>query len=140
MSARDELREYADRYGYTEHVNALLDAFAAEVRREDIALIENAADDADFTEEPLYIVGLRSAVDLLKNAVPAVPVPDNTTGDEEAKAAVQYGIDFGRGFDITDGFDRELQEQRLGRWRDTHPDARLVQRTVRYGAWTEVTS
>ncbi|WP_406004378.1 hypothetical protein [Streptomyces sp. NBC_00987] len=34
MSARDELREYADRYGYTEHVNGLLDAFRAEVLAE----------------------------------------------------------------------------------------------------------
>jgi len=33
MSARDELLNYADRYGYTEHVNTLLNAFAAEVLR-----------------------------------------------------------------------------------------------------------
>ena len=58
------------------------DAFAAEVRAADIALIEDRACDADFTEEPLYIVGLRSAADLLKNAVPAAPVPDATAGDE----------------------------------------------------------
>jgi broad-specificity NMP kinase len=31
MTARDELREYADRYGYTEHVNKLLDNLRAEV-------------------------------------------------------------------------------------------------------------
>ncbi|GHH58099.1 hypothetical protein [Streptomyces candidus] len=31
MSARDDLLEYADRYGYTEHVNALLDAYRVEV-------------------------------------------------------------------------------------------------------------
>lgn len=57
---------------------AELAAFAAEVRAEDIALIEDRACDADFTEEPLFIEGLRSAADLLKNASPAaapVPVP-----------------------------------------------------------------
>ncbi|MFE0039370.1 hypothetical protein [Streptomyces sp. NPDC059015] len=32
--AREELCAYADRYGYTEHVNALLDAFRDEVLRE----------------------------------------------------------------------------------------------------------
>lgn len=40
MSARDELLQYADRYGYTEHVNALLDAFAVEVRAEQTAEID----------------------------------------------------------------------------------------------------
>jgi hypothetical protein len=34
MTARDELREYADRYGYTEHVNKLLDAVIAEALNE----------------------------------------------------------------------------------------------------------
>lgn len=34
MSARDELHAYADRYGYTEFVTALLDAYRAEVLRE----------------------------------------------------------------------------------------------------------
>jgi hypothetical protein len=34
MNARDELREYADRYGYTEHVNKLLDGVIAEALRE----------------------------------------------------------------------------------------------------------
>lgn len=44
--ARDELREYADRYGYTAHVNSLLDAYRAEVLRDAVveqrAFIENA--------------------------------------------------------------------------------------------------
>lgn len=56
----------------------------AEVRAEDIALIEDRADDADFTEEPLFIVGLRSAADLLKNAA-AAPVPVKTAEDETAR-------------------------------------------------------
>lgn len=34
MTARDELREYADRYGYTDHVNALIDAVEREVLNE----------------------------------------------------------------------------------------------------------
>ncbi|MFF1348450.1 hypothetical protein ACFVZJ_21145 [Streptomyces sp. NPDC058322] len=43
--ARDELREYADRYGYTGHVNGLLDAFRAEVLREAAAEIGDACPD-----------------------------------------------------------------------------------------------
>jgi len=81
MSARTELTAmFAPFLSGKLLEDAARDAEAV-VRREDIALIENAADDADFTEEPLYIVGLRSAADLLK-AAPAPPVPDNTTGDE----------------------------------------------------------
>ena len=40
MNARDELLQYADRYGYTEHVNALLDAYRAEVLREGLTVDE----------------------------------------------------------------------------------------------------
>lgn len=43
MSARDELREYADRYGYTEHVNGLLNAYRAEVLAEAAAELEAAS-------------------------------------------------------------------------------------------------
>jgi hypothetical protein len=47
MTARDELREYADRYGYTEHVNKLLDAFRAEVLYEGADALEARVADDD---------------------------------------------------------------------------------------------
>lgn len=34
MSAREDLASYADRYGYTDEVNSLIDAYCAEVLRE----------------------------------------------------------------------------------------------------------
>lgn len=35
--AREALMEYADRYGYTEHVNGLIDALVAETRAQALA-------------------------------------------------------------------------------------------------------
>ncbi|MFH8581694.1 hypothetical protein [Streptomyces zaomyceticus] len=43
--ARAALLEYADRYGYTDHVNALLDAYRAAVLDEAADAIEQAAGD-----------------------------------------------------------------------------------------------
>ncbi|MFC5802742.1 hypothetical protein [Streptomyces formicae] len=72
MTARDELDRYLSQYR-AEKRQALLDAFRAEVLREGAAMVEDRACDADFTEEPLYIVGLRSAADLLKAASSSGP-------------------------------------------------------------------
>ncbi|MCX5158140.1 hypothetical protein OOK39_02340 [Streptomyces sp. NBC_00264] len=65
MSARDELREYADRYGYTEHVNGLLDAFRAEVLAEaaDKLALELTAEGATM---PGYPLAVRSAARSLR--------------------------------------------------------------------------
>lgn len=45
-----------------------LDAHEAEVTRANAALIEDRACDADFTEDPQFITGLREAVELLTRA------------------------------------------------------------------------
>lgn len=71
MSARDELREYADRYGYTEHVNGLLDAFRAEVLAEAAILVREyprpGDDPAEVLDEPTpELVSLRAEVAELK--------------------------------------------------------------------------
>jgi hypothetical protein len=59
------------------------------------------------------------------------------TGDE---TAVEYGVRRPNGEVLTPTIDRTAAEAWPGRLRDMHPTAVLVQRTVRYGAWTEVTS
>jgi hypothetical protein len=48
-----------------DEAEGLLDAYRAEVLREGAALVEDRACDADFTETPHHIAGLREAVELL---------------------------------------------------------------------------
>ncbi|MFI1734009.1 hypothetical protein ACH40E_33315 [Streptomyces acidicola] len=50
------------------HAEQLVDAHRAEVQRADAARIEDAACDADFTEDPKFIAGLRTAAELLTRA------------------------------------------------------------------------
>lgn len=84
--------------------------------------------------------GYETAVEAWTTACALMDQPD----DEEAEvsSAVEYGIHYGQDdqLDTTDGFDRPLQEARLARWKDAHPRARLMQRTVTYGPWTEAPS
>ena len=56
MSARDELLQYADRYGYTEHVNALLDAYRAEVLREAADALDESETLRDLTDDHMHDV------------------------------------------------------------------------------------
>ncbi|GGV69033.1 hypothetical protein GCM10010294_25390 [Streptomyces griseoloalbus] len=51
-----------------DHAEQLADAHRAEVLAEGAALVEDAACDADFTEDPRFIAGLRAAVALLTRA------------------------------------------------------------------------
>ncbi|MFG3476408.1 hypothetical protein ACGF3K_14250 [Streptomyces sp. NPDC047980] len=62
--ARDELCAYADRYGYTEHVNALIDAFRAEVLAEAVeaARSEYLRDNTGTPEDEAYNQGVSDAV------------------------------------------------------------------------------
>lgn len=70
MSARENLIGYAlvalPDEPATAKCEELADAFRAEVLAEVLALIEDRACDADFTEDPAFIVGLRSAGDVVR--------------------------------------------------------------------------
>jgi hypothetical protein len=64
-------------------------------------------------------------------------------------AAVETTVEYGTAFQSDEASDEEVHtatdnrkesETRVGRYRNMHPDAHLVQRTVHYGPWTEVTS
>ncbi|MGW6531385.1 hypothetical protein [Streptomyces venezuelae] len=62
-------------------------------------------------------------------------------GAEREADAVQYGIRIPDGSVLNgDVTDRADQEARLARYRDCWPEAVIVQRRVRHGAWTEATS
>jgi hypothetical protein len=52
----------------TEAVEQIVDAYRAENLAEGAALVEDKACDADFTEDPQYIAGLRTAAELLTRA------------------------------------------------------------------------
>ncbi|MGY0065153.1 hypothetical protein ACWY4P_53530 (plasmid) [Streptomyces sp. LZ34] len=54
------------------------------------------------------------------------------------REAIEYGIRRPDGR-VLDGVttDRAAQEARLGRYRELQPNARLLERTVRHGEWTE---
>jgi hypothetical protein len=53
--------------------------------------------------------------------------------------AIEYGIRIPDGTVLQDGWvnDRRQQENRLDRYRDTWPEAVLVERPVFHGEWTE---
>jgi hypothetical protein len=61
----------------------------------------------------------------------ALPVPGGP--------ATEFGIRLPDGTTLRSGnpLDRREQEDRLGRYQDSCPQARLVQRTVHYSDWTE---
>ena len=56
------------RGGDEKSARLLLATFRAQVLTEAAALIEDAACDADFTEDPPFVSGLRAAVELLTEA------------------------------------------------------------------------
>ncbi|MEU2603213.1 hypothetical protein [Streptomyces albus] len=73
MNARDEIAEClwlalpsTDSDDAKARAEQMLRAYRAEVLREAADAIEDRACDADFTEEPLLIVGLRSAGDIVR--------------------------------------------------------------------------
>jgi len=55
----------------TAELDLRLNAYRAEVLCEGAALVEDKACDADFTEDPQFIAGLRTAAELLTNATEA---------------------------------------------------------------------
>jgi hypothetical protein len=65
MSARDEI---AAHFTSDTLADQLLNAYRTEVLAEGAALVEDRACDADFTETPDHITGLREAVELLTRA------------------------------------------------------------------------
>jgi hypothetical protein len=67
MSARDELLEYADRYGYAEHVK-LIDAYRAEVLAEEATELRAACPDHGQREEVWMDCPCRIADELERRA------------------------------------------------------------------------
>jgi hypothetical protein len=74
------------------------------------------------------------------------PCPHNDSDDgaylaeQPAPDAIEYGIRIPNGDVLMSGsaLDRQEQEERLSRYRDTWPQAVLVQRTVAHSDWTHV--
>lgn len=54
--------------------------------------------------------------------------------------AIEYGIRIPDGSVLSPTMSRSEEQARLARYRDTWPDAVLVQRPVTYGEWTEAAS
>lgn len=79
---------------YREYVKALRAAGWAprsEVLREADAAIEDRACDADFTEEPALIVGLRSAGDIVRRLI-ARPAGDDADGPDTDPTPLRWGL------------------------------------------------
>jgi hypothetical protein len=85
MSARDELREYADRYGYTAHVNALIDAVVAEVRIEAADFLREIGTPIT-GERTEHERGVMYASERLRAMAAAAPAPVESAGDETGEA------------------------------------------------------
>lgn len=136
MSARESLFGFVEAGAQEEDLPTFAAAVAA-------ALAEHLVASADalvtsFAWEPpadmATVVAVRNALRLMASG--ALPAPAPSAG-VEASSDVEFGVRVPYGVLLATAV-REDADTYLGRLRDMYPDAVLVQRTVRYGAWTEV--
>jgi hypothetical protein len=86
-----------------------------------------------------HAAGLYSAELRIRDMAPPT-ASGSTAGDEQAEVTLEYGIyTLGRDRAIGVTLSRAEADDTLITVRASHPGAVMVQRTVRYGEWTEVT-
>ncbi|MCP3820130.1 hypothetical protein NLX86_19115 [Streptomyces sp. A3M-1-3] len=85
--------------------------------------------------KPSKIERLEAEVERLRAELTAVSGGTADAGQPET--AVEFGVQAPDGDVLVPTPDRAAAEQRLARYRDMWPTAALMQRTVRYSAWTE---
>ena len=113
----------------TETLNEATEAARSEYLHEDTGTPEDEA----------YNQGITDAVAAIGALLEAAS-SSRTAADEQPETAVEFGVRTPDGDVLTSTQDREAAVQRQGLLRHQYPDAVLVQRTVRYGPWTEATS
>ncbi|WP_329217467.1 hypothetical protein [Streptomyces microflavus] len=127
MSARDSIENLWDR---ATPVGPLLDAHRADVLAEAVALVlanpHPGADPVTF-----YASLLQEHAD----DVAAAPAPGATEYGTAFRATEQAPVEV-----HSPTASRDEAAARADRYRDMYPVVHLVQRTVRYGEWTEVAS